>query len=287
MSESSPSRALTRRQFDRVIRRAAELTAKESDSGSELAEADLFRIAQEVGLPEHHVRMALSEIRSGVDSDGLVDRVYGPARVVVSRVVSGSPKEVARQVDEFLVGGQLLQRIRRTAGLLQYRPAVDWISQLARAASSTSRRYYIASAKSVEVRLDEVEEGRTLVSFEVDPGIRGEWLGGGIAGGAAGGTGLGVGTGFAVAAVAPELLAVGAGIAAAGGFFVLINRVMAHYHRKKWLEVRAEVEGVLDQLESGESLEPPPPSWRRWVERQFHGARRLFDREFDDEGDDN
>jgi hypothetical protein len=75
------------------------------------------------------------------------------------------------------------------------------------------------------------------------------------------------------------MIAVGAGVVAAGGVFVFINRIMAHYHRKKWLEVRAEVEGVLDQLESGESLEPPPPSWRKWVERQFHGARRLFEQD--------
>ena len=285
MSESEPSRSLTRREFDRVIRRAAELTARDTESSSELGEADLFRIAAEVGLPERHVRMALSEMRSGVDSEGVLDRVYGPARVVVSRVVSGTPEEVSRQMDEFLVGGQLLQRVRRTGTLLQYRPAVDWISTLARAASSTSRRYYIASAKSVEVRLDEVEEGRTLVSFEVDPGIRGDWVGGGLAGGGFGGVGAGIGTGFAVAAMGPDLLAVGAGVAVAGGFFVFMNRMMAHYHRKKWLEVRAEVEGVLDQLESGESLEPPPPSWRRWVERQFHGARRLFDRDLDDPGD--
>lgn len=279
MAESEPSRSLTRRQFDRVIRRAAELTAQDSESGSELGEADLFRIAKEVGLPERHVRMALSEMRSGADSEGLVDRVYGPARVVVSRVVDASPEELARELDEFLVGGQLLQRVRRTPSLLQYRPAIDWASTLARAASATSRRYYIASAKSVEVRLDAVEEGRTLISFDVDPGIRGEWLGGGLSGGGAGGVGAGLGAGLAMASVAPEAVAVATGLAAAGGFFVLINRIMAHYHKKKWLEVRTEVEGVLDQLESGESLEPPPPSWRKWVERQFHGARRLFEQD--------
>jgi hypothetical protein len=156
---------------------------------------------------------------------------------------------------------------------------VDWASTLARAASATSRRYYVASAKSVEVRLDVMEEGRTLVSFDVDPGIRGEWIGGGLTGGGFGGIGAGLGAGLAAATVAPDMIAVGAGVAAAGGFFVFINRIMAHYHRKKWLEVRAEVEGVLDQLESGESLEPPPPSWRKWVERQFHGARRLFEQD--------
>ncbi|MEJ2539818.1 MAG: hypothetical protein P8188_07600 [Gemmatimonadota bacterium] len=277
MTERERSPALTRREFDLVIRRAAELTARDTEAGSELGEAELFRIAQEVGLPEQHVRMALSEIRSGAGSERWVDRVYGPERVVVSRVVPGTPETVADQLDGFLVGGQLLQRVRRTGTYLQYRPAVDWISSLARAASATSQSYYVASAKSVEVRLDPVEEGRTLVSFEMDPGIRGDWILGGVAGGVAGGVGGGVGAGLLTAMVVPELAAVAAGLAIGGGLFAFINRLTARSHKRKWLEVRSEVEGVLDQLESGESLEPPPPSWRKWVERQFHGARRLLE----------
>ena len=42
-------------------------------------------------------------------------------------------------------------------------------------------------------------------------------------------------------------------------------------------EVRSEVEGVLDALETGASLEPPPPSWRRWVKRYFHGMAKDFE----------
>jgi len=30
----------------------------------------------------------------------------------------------------------------------------------------------------------------------------------------------------------------------------------------------------MDRLEAGESLEPPPAAWRRWVKRQFHGVAR-------------
>jgi hypothetical protein len=48
-------------------------------------------------------------------------------------------------------------------------------------------------------------------------------------------------------------------------------------NQKKVRAVHAEVEGILDQLESGEVLEPPPPSWSDWVKRQFHGARKLMD----------
>jgi len=47
-------------------------------------------------------------------------------------------------------------------------------------------------------------------------------------------------------------------------------------HKRKLIEVRAEIEGVLDSLEAGASLQPPPPSWRRWVKRHFHGVARDF-----------
>ena len=49
-----PNRSLTRKQFDEVIRRAAELAASEPDGGeSTLNEEELFRIAREVGLEFH------------------------------------------------------------------------------------------------------------------------------------------------------------------------------------------------------------------------------------------
>lgn len=276
-ADDERGRGLSRREFDEVIRRAAELTAQESDSSSELDEEDLLRIAREVGLPEGNVRRALSEVRAGATSGSLLDRVYGPTHIICARVVPGKLAEVAQKVDDFLVGGRLLHRVRRTGHYLQYRPAVDWISSLARAASATSSRYYVASAKSVEVRLDEAEEGRTLVEFVVDPGIRGDWVAGGVIGGGAGGLMTGVGGGFWLATLTPDALAVGAGAAVAGGVFALVNRLTARGHRRRWREILAEVEGILDSLESGRDLEPPPASWRKWVERQFHGARRLFD----------
>lgn len=281
-NESSSGKALSRRQFDEVIRRAAELTAQDNDAGGEFGETDLFRIAREVGLPEHHVRHALSEVRAGAVSSGLLDRIYGPGHIVASRVTPGTPDGVASKLDNFLVGGRLLHRVRRTPNYLQYRPAVDWISSLARAASATSRRYYVASAKSVEVRLELVDENRTLVEFVLDPGIRGDWVAGGMVGGGAAGLAGGVASGIGLAAVGPDALAVAGGFAVAGGLLTLVTRLTAAGHRRKWREILAEVEDILDRLESEEMLEPPPASWRKWVERQFHGARRLFEPAEDD-----
>jgi len=271
-----PSRSLTRKQFDEVIRRAAEIAVSEPEGGdSGLTEQDLFRIAQEVGLEERHVRKALVQVRSSPPTGrGPGAALYGPKFVVASRIVPGNRDELGKKIDEFMVAGQLLQNVRKGVSVLLYRPAVDWASQIARAASSTSRKYYVASAKRVEIRFEPVEEGRTLVEIEVEPGTRGDYMAGGIIGGLGGGAGAGIGAGLAIAAAGPAVLGVAAGIAAGSAVFGGLCWLTGLYHKRRLLEVRAEVEGILDQLETGGRLEPPTSSWRKWVRRHFHGVAR-------------
>jgi len=271
-----PGRSLTRKEFDEVIRRAAEIAASEPEGGgSDLTERDLFRIAGEVGLDEQHVRKALAQVRlSPPGGRGPVAALYGPSYVAASRVVPGGQEELRSKIDEFMVAGQLLQAVRKSTSLLLYRPAVDWASQIARAASSTSKKYYVASSKRVEVRLEPLEEGRSLVTIEVEPGTRDDFLAGGIIGGLGAGAGTGVGAGLALAALGPALLGVAAGIAVGSGVLGGICWLAGSRHKRRLLEVRSEIEGILDRLEMGESLEPPHPSWRRWVRRHFHGVAK-------------
>jgi len=272
-----PSRSLTRKEFDEVIRRAAEIAASEPEPGdSSLTEQDLFRIAKEVGLDERHVRKALVQVRAFPPATkGLVSSLYGPSSLVVSRVVPGSREELSGKIDEFMVAGRLLQSVRKGTSVLVYRPAVDWASQIARAASSTSRKYYVAAAKRVEVRLEPMEEGRTLVEIEVEPGTRDDYMAGGIIGGLGGGAGAGVGIGLAIVATGgAAALGVAAGIAVGSAVLGGLCWVTGAYHKRRLLEVRSEIEGILDRLEAGETLEPPPSSWRRWVRRHFHGVAR-------------
>jgi hypothetical protein len=273
-------RSLTRGEFDAVIRRAAELASSDPDaSEGALTEAELFRIAGEVGLSEGQVRLALAEVRSGVGihaegGGGFLDRVFGPAHVRASRVVPGTPEKLAQSIDEFLVSTQLLQRVRRSTTMLHYRPAADWASQVARAASLSSRKYYIASARSVEVQLDAVDADRTMVAFMIDPGTRGNDVGGAVFGGAMASAVAGGAATFGLTLVAPFALAVSLGVVAGGGVWSAIFFGTGTAHRRKVDDVRSEVEGVLDSLEAGTSLEPPPPAWRKWVKRHFHGVAR-------------
>ena len=268
-------RSLTRREFDAVIRRAAEIASSDPEGGEgALTEGELFRIAGEVGLSEQHVRRALSEVRSGASGGGPLDRIFGPSAVSAARVVEGSPEALADEIDDFLVASRLLQPVRRGVGILQYRPALDWASQLARAASFSSRKSYVASAKSVEVRLERVDDNRTLIDLVVDPGTRNDDVAGAVIVGAMGGIAAGGFTGVMITAVAPFALAVSAGVAVGAAVWGAIGYAFGVNHVKKVTEVRAEVEGVLDALELGDSLQPPPASWRRWVKRHFHGVAR-------------
>ena len=268
-------KSLTRREFDEVMRRATELAAQAPEvEDLVLDEAEVLRIAGEVGLPEQHVRQALAEVRTQPPASGVLGRLYGPATIRASRIVGGAPKDLAQALDNFLVAGQLLQPVRRGPEVMLYRPAVDWASQIARAASATSKRYYVASAKSVEIRLEPVTESTTMVEFEVDPGTRNDHLVGGLLGGGAGGAALGVGVALAVASVGPLALGVAAGVAVGSILAGGIALGTGWAHRRRLRDVHSEIEGVLDRLEAGDSLEPPPPSWRRWVRRHFHGVAR-------------
>lgn len=267
--------SLTRVEFDAVIRRAAELAASDPDAGEgKLSEVELYRIAGEVGLSEGHVRTALAEVRTGEEGGTALDRIFGPATVHASRIVPGTIAELKLQLDDFLVGTQLLRPVRRAPELLLYQPALDWASKLARVASFTSHKYYIASAKSVEVRFESVDDEQTLIEFLVDPGTRPSDIAGAVLAGSAAGGVCGALVGVAVASALPFAFAVGAGVAVGLGVCGGVSMAAGREHRSKVVRVRAEVEGVLDRQEVGESLEPPPSSWRRWVKKQFHGVAR-------------
>jgi hypothetical protein len=274
MSERT-GKGLTRREFDAVISRAAELSSSDTGGGDgELSEEELFRIAGEVGLSGTHVRQALDEVRSDVAFGGRLDRWFGPQFIRATRLVPGDRSELARRFDDFLVGTQLLQSVRRGSEVLMYRPSVDWASQIARAASSQSRKYYIASARSVEVHMQQLEKGRSHVEIIVDPGTRGDSVGSAVVFGGIGGVASGTMAGWALSALTPVGLAVGAGVLLAGAVASGVAYRTGASAKKKLQEVKAELEGILDTLELGESLEPPPAAWRQWVRRHFHGVAR-------------
>ncbi|MGI9625656.1 MAG: hypothetical protein ACR2QM_02370 [Longimicrobiales bacterium] len=277
---TSSKHALTRRDFDEVMRRAAELAADEPESTDRgFSDGEVIRIGREVGLPDRHVRQALSEVRSGRTVArpagwGGVRALFGKGRVFASRVIERPRETIRRELDDFMVAGQLLQAVRKRDDFLQYRPSVDWASRVARAASSQGRQHYVAAARLVEVRLEKLDESSTLVEINVDPGVIDDFRAGAVGAGGVVGAASGIGVVALLTPLWPVALAVGLGVVVGSIGTGLVAALSGRGLARRISEIRSEVEGILDGLESGVGLEPPPPAWRRWVRRHFHGVAR-------------
>lgn len=275
----SEKRSISRRDFDQVMRRASELAAEEpGGSEGEFTDTELVRIGGEAGLAERHVRRALAELRTGspraLRERSGVRELIAPGEVRGSRTVERRRARVRRELDDFMVGSQLLQRVRRRDDLLQYRPAIDWASRVARAASSTSRQHYVAAARLVEARLEATADGSTQVDILVDPGLAGSYRGRALIGGGMVGLLAGSLTAAGIVSVFSLAVAVVGGLIAGGAAAFAMAVLAGRGFQRRLREIHLEVQGILDGLESAGGLEPPPPAWRRWVRRHFHGVAR-------------
>ncbi|MEX0907332.1 MAG: hypothetical protein WD054_03295 [Gemmatimonadota bacterium] len=275
---SARDRAISRPVFEQVIRRAAELSLTETDAEDNLSEAEVIRIATELGLPVHHVQRALFELPELTAAPRWYDRYFGSPVFSVSRVVPGDPAATLRRIEDYLVTREYLQIVRRRGETLALVPAEDTISSVARALFRPGSRHSVARASRVLVGTRRLHDAGSHVRFEADlSGSRRDLLRTGIAAGGAGGllTG-GVAAGITAGvlggdvSLVPHILAFGGAMAAtvAAGF-----SVAASHFRSRVLSAESELAGLLDRLEQGERLDPPPPPWRRRLQLRLFGDR--------------
>lgn len=270
-----PSRGITRKDLQLVIRRAVELYTSEADADERLSEEEVLGIADELGLPGRHVRQALYELPTHRDEEAIqswVDRWYGPPHVQGTRVVPGVPDEVLDRLEDYLVTREFLQVLRRQGGKAAFTPAEDAISNVARAVRRPQRQWQIARSRRVLVDVRPMLEKESHVRLDLDLGQhRRRAVTSGLVGGALVGLPLAAGAFFPVGHlvfdVAGDAAAYAAGLAAgasafaaslAGGVAVARSRFRARVDN-----ARLEIAALLDRLEGGRKLDPPPAPWLR------------------------
>lgn len=274
-AEENP-RAISRTRLEAVIRRAAELYAAEADADDGISESELFRIADELGLPAPFVRQALYEISGEPSRPSLIDRISAPPTLTVGRVVPGEAGAIFRELEEYLVTREYFQLKRRQGGRAWFTPADDFLSGIARSFTRPSSRNALAHARGVSLAVDPLEEGRSYTRVDLDyrparrslllsGGILGAFpfgllIGGGIAGAAEIMTG-GIGAGTIIGTMGASMAA-----SAAGGV-----AIAAGHFRKLLGRAAGETHGLLDRLEAGDRLDPPPPPWRRRLQKHLRG----------------
>lgn len=275
-------RGISRSDLQLVIRRAVELYTAETDAAEQLSESEVLRIADELGLPGRHVRQALYELpRGGSEPAGWLDRWYGAPTVVGTRVTPGEPDQVVDRLEDYLVTREFLQILRRQGGRAAFSPADDAISNVARAVRRPQRQWQIARSRRVLVEARPLPEQESHVRLELDMAPqRRKALTSGIVGGAVVGLPLAVGAAFPAgglffeiagdAAATAAALAAGAGTfsaSVAGGVAVARARF-----RTRMDNARLEIAGLLDRLEVGGRLDPPPAPWLRGLRSRIAGT---------------
>lgn len=253
---------VSRTDLDRVIRRAAELQLQEApDDGGSLSEDEVLRIGREVGLDVAHVRRALGEVRAEAlvpalpPDGGPLRKLVGEGHVRVDRVVPGDAAEVEERLVRWFSEAESLDVVRRRAGVSIWEPAEGIIAHLQRGLKWQGQRYELAQSKQVELSVQGLEKGFSLVTLTLDArNLRSEHGGGYIGGLAA------TGAVFAAIGTASFLAPVAvAGVAVLGGIVGGLGGVGAgrHAYRSRQERLRLAAEGLLDRLERGALVLPP------------------------------
>jgi len=233
-----------------VLRRAAELSARRrgplANAERTVSPEVLVEAAGAAGIPEADVRRALFDLYSEktVEPDTLAKRLFGSARLRSVREVDRQAREVRAHLEDLLKREQGL-RLRRKTEASSLWDAGDLLGVVRRALDFSGSRALL-KAQSVELRVEDVEEGRSGVNLTADvSNQRADYI---SLAGILGAT-LALPLGIAGFIEWPYFLAVPPAVAAAGFGFRLA-------YAKACADMRRALDGVLDAAEDGPSQLP-------------------------------
>jgi hypothetical protein len=248
---SHPERRLSNRDFELVIRRAAELQAREAEDvgGAGMTEDEIMRIGRELGLSTQHLHRALAEVGSDiVRESGLFVRLFGPANVRANRAVAGEVEDIARLLERYLVEREFLTVLRRFPDRVLYTRATGFAAAMGRATSHILSRSPLLKVGNLEVGVRPLDEGYAYVTLAASLGTqRTAAAASAFVGGGTGAAIAGAALGIAIAPPAALLALPVLGGALYGGHV---------YYEGVLRAVQVQLESLLDRLEHGELPQP-------------------------------
>ncbi len=251
MADQSKSGDVRVRDLEIVLRRAAELEARQRPASSDLMpERDVKQLAGEIGISDGAVDRALVELRAGAlradGPRGLSERLWSPSHIVAARTVPGPLDEVEERVGAFLTSQGFA--VKRNLGSKRVWRRAEGALMALRTMFDASRHKLDGSGQVAAAITSAGNDRAVDVVLTVDlsdlrsSGRANAWGGGLLFGGLS----LGAGT---VAAVYAALLWLPIGGLVAAGLGYGIARASVSAYRKRAAAVEENVEGFLDELE--------------------------------------
>jgi hypothetical protein len=250
----APDRTLSTRDFELVIRRAAELQAREADAhGEGMSEAEVIRIGRELGLSTSHLHRALAEVGGAAPEEtGVFVRLFGPVHARAGRAVAGEPEVVSRRLERHLVEREYLAVLRRFSDRVLFTRAKGMAAAMGRATSQLFNRSPLLPVVNLEMVVHSLEDGYSFVSLATSLGNqRNAAAAASLIGG---GTGASLTGAILGIAVAPPAALIALPILGASLW------VGHAYYGGVVQNVQTQLESLLDRLEHDEL----PPAGGKW-----------------------
>ena len=243
---------IDRAAVERVLARALELqSGSASEPHDQLSEAQLLDLAKEVGLDATHLRQALAEERTRVavpQEKGLLAALFGGATVSAQRTVQGTPAQVLKALDDWMLRQECLKVKRHFGERIVWEADQGIAGKVKRVVSG--RGQALARANDVSATAVALDASRVVVRLEAHLGSHRAsmaQMNAGFAGASAVAGGVLAALSFPVlAVVAPAALLVPA-----------VWGATRSAHTRTVERAQLALEQVLDRLERGEAGRPP------------------------------
>lgn len=174
--------------LDRVLQRAAEMQAAETDVGEGLTEREVLDLGQQVGIPQRYLQQAMLEERSRVAlarPDTMLDAWVGPREVTAQRVLQGTVEAAERGLLDWMQKNELLVLQRQQPGRITWERLGAMQAALKRGVSvlnASTTRFMLARAELVVATVAPLEDGYCHVTLTAQlPQTRSSYLGGAAA----------------------------------------------------------------------------------------------------------
>jgi hypothetical protein len=187
MSSPDPNR-LDSTALDRVLQRAAEMQASETDVGEGLTEREVLDLGKQVGIPQRYLQQAMLEERSRIElarPDTILDAWVGPREVMAQRVMLGTVESVERGLLDWMQKNELFTVQRQQPGRITWEKLSAMQAALRRGMSVLSApttRFMLSNAELVAATVAPLEDGYCHVTLTAElPKTRKGYLGGAAA----------------------------------------------------------------------------------------------------------
>ncbi|MEX0768909.1 MAG: hypothetical protein WD029_10600 [Microthrixaceae bacterium] len=250
---------------ERVMHRAIELAGDQdfSPAAEGMSEQAMIEAAAELGVSVSVVQQAAAEERVGllVNSRQRGDALLGPAKITVSRIVTGEPQTVLEAVDSWLRKTVSLRRVRFDSSCASYKRRTDFAASAERTVRSLSGTEDVPRVQLLNVTTTAVavpggsEQQGALVVLQADMSSeRSVAVASGVGIAALGSAGCAT---AAVAELVQTASSQGAWLSAAGflllgiPFFCSLGLGIGFLRSRGLAQVEESLNAILDQVATG------------------------------------